>query len=53
MELVNIGQVRRMKGAIEKNIIEPTQKIWMLKVLKDTLLNRNGWRRMIHVLDLA
>lgn len=54
LELTNIGQVRKVKGRPKKTWMEVIRKDTNAKELdEDILHNRNKWKRMIHVLDLA
>jgi len=54
VERINLGQVKRAHGRLKKTWTEVIrQDIEAESLSEGILLNRNEWRKLIHVPDLA
>ena len=54
VERIKLGQVKRAQGRPKKTWIEVIRQDIEAKSLnEDILLDRNEWKKLIHVLDLA
>ena len=51
VELINLGQVKRAKGRPKKTWMKVIQDIEAKGLNEGMLLDRNEWRKMIHVPD--
>ena len=54
VERINLGQVKRAQGTPKKTWMEVIQQdIEAKRLSKDILLDRNEWRKLIHVPDFG